>query len=235
MGSDSSSKKPIIKLNHVSKTYHLGEEVVKAVQDVSLEIHQKEYISILGASGSGKSTLMYLIGLLETPSQGKILLNAKDISQLTDIQLSTLRNEYIGFVFQSFNLINKFSVLDNVLLPTKYAKTKLKFNPRKKAEELLKKFGIYDRKDFSPNKISGGQQQRVAIARAIIMNPKIILADEPTGNLDSKTGPEILTLLEKLHHEFHTTIIMVTHEKNIAQRAKRHIYIKDGQLTKKYL
>jgi putative ABC transport system ATP-binding protein len=235
MGNDSAGKKPIIKLNHVSKTYHLGEEVVKAIQDVSLEIHQKEYISILGASGSGKSTLMYLIGLLETSSQGKIFLNAKDISQLTDTQLSTLRNEYIGFVFQSFNLINKFSVLDNVLLPTKYVKTKLKFNPRKKAEELLKKFGIYDRKDFSPNKISGGQQQRVAIARAIIMNPKIILADEPTGNLDSKTGPEILTLLEKLHHEFRTTIIMVTHEKNIAQRAKRHIYIKDGRLTKKYL
>jgi putative ABC transport system ATP-binding protein len=235
MGNDSPGKKPIIKLTAVSKTYHLGEETVKAIQNVSLEIYKKDYISILGASGSGKSTLMYLIGLLETPSQGKIFLNNKNIARLTDTQLSELRNQSIGFVFQSFNLINKFTVLENVLLPTKYAKTKLKFNPRKKAEELLKEFGIYDRKDFFPNKISGGQQQRVAIARAIIMNPKIILADEPTGNLDSKTGPEILGLLEKLHQQFHTTIIMVTHEKNIAQRAKRHIYIKDGQLTKKYL
>ncbi len=235
MAQGKKTNQPIIKLENASKTYYLGDEKVKAVQDVSLEIYKKEYISILGASGSGKSTLMYLIGLLDTPTSGQIFLNNQNISKLTDQQLSELRNEYIGFVFQSFNLINKFTVLENVLLPTQYKKTQLKFNPQKQAETLLKKFGIYDRKDFFPNKISGGQQQRVAIARAIIMNPKIILADEPTGNLDSKTGPEILTILESLHKSFDTTIVMVTHEANIAKRAKKHIYIKDGRLAKKYL
>jgi len=226
---------PLIKLEDVCKTYFLGEEKVKAVDKVSLEIHSKEYISILGSSGSGKSTLMYLIGLLEIPTEGKIILSGKNIAHMTDNNLSKLRNEYIGFVFQSFNLINKFTVLENVLLPSSYSKTKLKFNPEKRALDLLKKFGILDRKDFFPNKISGGQQQRVAIARALIMNPKIILADEPTGNLDSKTGPEILTLIENLHKDFDTTIIMVTHEKNIADRANEKIYIKDGRLVKKYL
>ncbi|MEA3355059.1 MAG: ABC transporter ATP-binding protein [Patescibacteria group bacterium] len=226
---------PIIKLNQVSKTYYLGEEIVKAIDQVSLEIHKKEYISILGSSGSGKSTLMYLIGLLETPTSGQIILNNRDISKLNDDQISKIRNQTIGFVFQSFNLISKFTVLENVLLPTTYAKFNLKFNPQKKALSLLKKFGILERKDFYPNKISGGQQQRVAIARALIMNPKIILADEPTGNLDSKTGPEILKLMENLHQELDTTIIMVTHEKEIAQRAQKQIYIKDGQLNKKYL
>jgi len=230
-----SKNPPIIKLDTTTKTYFLGEEEVKAVVDVSLQIYKKEYISILGSSGSGKSTLMYLIGLLETPSSGKIYLDNKDISKMSDEKLSKLRNEYIGFVFQSFNLINKFTVLENVLLPAKYAKDKLNFNPQKKAEDLLKKFGIYDRKDFFPNKISGGQQQRTAIARALIMNPKIVLADEPTGNLDSKTGPEILKIIENLHKEFDTTIIMVTHEKNIADRAKKKIYIKDGQVADKYL
>lgn len=226
---------PIIKLNQVSKIYHLGDDKVKAVNKVSLEVNKKEYISILGSSGSGKSTLMYLIGLLETPTSGQIILNNKDISKLNDTQISKIRNETIGFVFQSFNLINKFTVLENILLPTTYSKTKLNFNPQKRALDLLSKFGILERKDFYPNKISGGQQQRVAIARALIMNPKIILADEPTGNLDSKTGPEILKLIESLHKEFDTTIIMVTHEHNIAKRAEKHIYIKDGQVNKKYL
>ncbi len=228
-------KKPIIKLDNISKTYYLGEEAVKAVSGVSLEIYQKEYISILGSSGSGKSTLMYLIGLLETPSKGKIYLNNKDVSKLSDNTVSRLRNQYIGFVFQSFNLINKFTVLENVLLPTRYFKNQLSFDPQKRALKILKDFGILDRKDFFPNKISGGQQQRVAIARSLIMNPKIILADEPTGNLDSKTGPEILKLMENLHIKYDTTIIMVTHEKNIAKRAKKMIYIKDGQIAKKYL
>lgn len=226
---------PIIRLNQISKTYHLGEDIVKAVDKVSLEIYKKEYISILGSSGSGKSTLMHLIGLLESPTSGKITLQSKDISKLDDAQLSKIRNSTIGFVFQSFNLINKFTILENVLLPTLYAKTTLDFNPKKRALNLLDKFGILNRKDFYPNKISGGQQQRVAIARALIMNPKIILADEPTGNLDSKTGPEILKLIEDLHREFDTTIIVVTHELAIAKRAKKNIYIKDGQIVNKYL
>ncbi|AKM79195.1 MAG: ABC transporter, ATP-binding protein [Candidatus Beckwithbacteria bacterium GW2011_GWB1_47_15] len=227
--------KPLIDLRNVSKTYWLGETEVKAVSGISLPIYRQEYLSILGASGSGKSTLMYLIGLLEIPSRGKISFNGRDVSKLADAKLSHLRNGSIGFVFQQFNLINKFTVLENVILPTRYSKTRLKFNPKNKARQLLKDFGILDRQDFFPNKISGGQQQRVAIARALIMNPAVLLADEPTGNLDSKTGPEILRLIESLRKKFKTTIIMVTHEKEVANRADKKIYIKDGRLVKKYL
>ena len=225
----------MIELKGVSKTYFLGDTKVKAVDNVSLKIMPNEYLSILGASGSGKSTLMYLIGLLESASSGKILLNGEDISKLSDDKLSTLRNQTIGFVFQSFNLLNKLTVLENVMLPASYLKTKTNFDVKAKAMDLLKRFGLAERQNFYPNKISGGQQQRVAIARALILNPKIILADEPTGNLDSRTGPQILTLIEDLRQEFKTTIIMVTHEKNIAKRANKRIYIKDGRIVKKYL
>ena len=225
----------MIKLQKVSKYYYLGEEEVKAVCDVSLQIKPKEYVSILGSSGSGKSTLMYLIGLLEHPTSGKILLDGKDVSKLSDEELSHIRNSYVGFVFQSFNLINRFSVLENVLLPVKYTKGNIDFNPQERADNLLKKFGIYDRKDFFPNKISGGQQQRVAIVRALMMKPKIILADEPTGNLDSKTGDEILDIMESLNKDFGVTVILVTHEKLVADRTNRKIYIKDGEISDKYL
>ncbi|HJX45598.1 MAG TPA: ABC transporter ATP-binding protein [Patescibacteria group bacterium] len=221
----------MIKLENVSKLYTLGDEQVHAVENVSLSIKEKEYISIIGSSGSGKSTLMYLMGLLERPSSGKIYLDGKDISRLSDNQLSNLRNHYIGFVFQSFNLINRFTVLENILLPTKYAKTQFKFDFTQRALDLAKKFGIYERRNFFPNKISGGQQQRVAIARSLIMNPKIILADEPTGNLDSKTGDEILDLMETLNKEYKVTVILVTHEKDIADRTKRKIYMKDGKIS----
>ena len=225
----------MIELKGVSKTYFLGDTKVKAVDNVSLKIMPNEYLSILGASGSGKSTLMYLIGLLESASSGKILLNSEDISKLSDDKLSTLRNQTIGFVFQSFNLLNKLTVLENVMLPASYLKTKTNFDVKAKAMDLLKRFGLAERQNFYPNKISGGQQQRVAIARALILNPQIILADEPTGNLDSRTGPQILKLIEDLRQEFKTTIIMVTHEKNIAKRANKRIYIKDGRIVKKYL
>jgi ABC-type lipoprotein export system ATPase subunit len=161
----------MIKLQNVNKSYFLGEEEVKAVCNVDLEIKEKEYISILGSSGSGKSTLMYLIGLLETPTSGKIHIEKKDVSELSDDELSRIRNRYVGFVFQQFNLINKFTVYENVLLPTKYAREKVDFDPQKRADELLVKFGIQDRRNFFPNKISGGQQQRVAIARALMMKP----------------------------------------------------------------
>jgi len=225
----------MIKLVDVCKSYFLGEEEVKAVCDINLEIKEKEFVGILGSSGSGKSTLMYLIGLLEHPTSGHIFLEGKDISKLSDEELSKIRNRSVGFVFQSFNLINRFSVFENVLLPTRYAKERLDFDSTKRAEELLRKFGIWDRRNFFPNKISGGEQQRVAIARALIMKPKIVFADEPTGNLDTKTGNEILGILENLNKEFGVTVILVTHEKDVAKRTKRKIYIRDGRIVEKYL
>ena len=224
----------MIKLTNVSKSYYLGEEKVPAVSGISLAIKSKEYISILGPSGCGKSTLMYLIGLLETPTNGKIILDGKDVSQLSDDELSKVRNQHVGFIFQSFNLINKLTVLENVILPTKYAKISINFNPQKRAKDLLRKFGIYHRRHFLPNKISGGEQQRTAIARSLIMNPKIILADEPTGNLDSNTGREILDILGNLNKDLGTTIIMVTHDPSVAKRTQRHVYMRDGKITKKY-
>jgi putative ABC transport system ATP-binding protein len=225
----------MLKLQNVYKTYYLGNEEVHAVDNISLDIKQKEFISILGSSGSGKSTLMYLIGLLEQPTKGKILVEGKDVSKLSDNELSVIRNHFVGFIFQQFNLINKFTVLENIMMPAKYAKEKLDFDPEERALKLLERFNMLDRKDFFPNKISGGQQQRVAIARALLMQPKLILADEPTGNLDSKTGDEILKLLKELNKEDGVTIILVTHDHNIAARTKKTIYIKDGKLVDKYL
>ncbi len=223
----------MIELKNVCKDYIVGGETVRVLHDISLVIKDKEFIGVMGSSGSGKSTLMHIMGFLDTPTSGKIFLNGKDVSKLSDDDLSKVRSEHVGFIFQQFNLISNLTVLENVLLPAIYAKKKINFDYRKKAIELLTRFGIIERKDYLPNKISGGQQQRVAIARALIMSPKIIFADEPTGNLDSKNGEEIMKLLGELNRDFGVTVVIVTHEKYIADKTKRQLFIKDGFLVKK--
>jgi putative ABC transport system ATP-binding protein len=225
----------MIELKNVCKDYLVGNEATRILHNISLTIKEKEFVGIMGSSGSGKSTLMHIMGFLDTPTSGTILLDGKDVSKISDDNLSKIRSQHVGFVFQQFNLINNLTVLENVLLPTIYSKKKFNYDPKEKAKEILTRFGIYERKDYLPNKISGGQQQRVAIARALIMSPKIIFADEPTGNLDSKNGEEIIKLLGELNKEFGVTIVLVTHEKYIANKAKRQLYIKDGFLAKKYL
>lgn len=220
----------MIKLSHVSKEYKLSGESFFALNDVSFEVKEKEFLAILGPSGSGKSTVMHIMGLLDNPTAGTIKINDRDVSKYTDDELSLARNELIGFVFQQFNLINKLSILENILLPTIYARHALPFDPKQRAMELIQKFGLSGKEHSFPNKISGGQQQRVAIARALIMNPKLVLADEPTGNLDTKTGNAILNLLEKLNKEDGVTVVIITHEPDVANRCKRKLYIRDGRL-----
>src|SRR3989339_2129642 len=192
--------KSIISLKSVTKEFVLGDgSVFTALKDVSLEISKGEYSAIIGPSGSGKSTLMHVIGLLDKPTRGEVIINGGDVSRLDDTAISYLRNEFVGFVFQQFNLLNKLTVKENILLPTAYANRKLEFEPLERAEFLMDKFGILSKKDQYPNRLSGGQQQRVAVARALIMKPQLVLADEPTGNLDRKTGTEIINLFEDLN------------------------------------
>jgi len=222
----------MIKLSHVSKIYQIDSDTTfTALDNVSLEIKKGEFVSIIGPSGSGKSTLMHIIGLLDQPSEGDILVNGKTTRTLSDNELSTLRQEFVGFVFQQFNLIHKLTLLENVMLPTIYARKTLPFVPKVKALSLLTRLGIADKAYSYPNKISGGQQQRVAIARALIMSPQLILADEPTGNLDTKTGKEILALLSELNTKDNITMAIVTHDEAIARRATRTIKIRDGKIV----
>lgn len=221
----------MIKLSHVWKEYQLDQELIfSALKDVSLIIKDGELCSIIGPSGSGKSTLMHVIGLLDQPTKGIIEINGKDISKLNDDAISTLRSEFVGFVFQQFNLINKLTVLENILLPTIYARKKMDYDIEEYAHSLTERFGLKEKERSYPNKISGGQQQRVAIARALMMKPKLILADEPTGNLDTKTGQEILALLQELNKKEKMTVVIVTHDKSVAEKTNRHITIIDGKI-----
>ena len=220
----------IIDTRDLWKTYVMGSEEIHALRGVSIEIQAGEYVAIMGPSGSGKSTLMNLIGCLDTPTKGSYLLNGKQVSEMNDNELARIRNEEIGFVFQTFNLLPRASALHNVELPLIYAGVPSK-DRQDRARGALKKVELEDRMMHKPNELSGGQRQRVAIARALVNNPSILLADEPTGNLDSKTGVEIMNLFERLHTTGNT-IILVTHEADIAAQAHRVIHIRDGQVER---
>ena len=224
------SKKEIISIQSVSKIYNLGETVVKALDNVSLSIYDNDYISIMGPSGSGKSTLMNIIGCLDVPTKGKYKFKDELISEMDDNQLANIRNEKIGFVFQTFNLLPKLNAMQNVEVPLIYSSLGRK-ERIERAEEALHIVGLEDRMTHKPNELSGGQRQRVAIARALVNKPSIILADEPTGNLDSKSGNEILKFFAKLHKDGNT-IIMVTHEESVAKLSKRRIDIFDGKIAR---
>ena len=219
---------PIISVRALTKTYQMGTNVVNALQGVDLDISKNEYVALMGASGSGKSTLMNLIGCLDTPTSGHYLLNGKDVSRMEDSELAEVRNKEIGFVFQTFNLLPRLSAQANVALPLVYAGLS-KAERMDRAAEVLTMVGLGDRMDHKPNELSGGQRQRVAVARALINNPSIILADEPTGNLDSKTSYEIIGLFEEIHAAGNT-IVLVTHEPDIAEYAHRIVRLKDGRV-----
>ncbi len=216
----------IIQIRDLKKIYKMGSSVVKALNGVTFEVERNEYIAIMGPSGSGKSTLMNMIGCLDTPTSGEYYLNGSSVSQMDDNELASIRNREIGFVFQTFNLLPRTDCLQNVELPLIYSG--MKSSERKeRARETLDKVGLGDRTHHKPNELSGGQRQRVAIARALVNNPSILLADEPTGNLDSKTGVEIMELFEELYRAGNT-ILLVTHEEDIAEHARRVIRLRDG-------
>ena len=220
----------LIETRDLWKTYQMGDEQIHALRGVSLQINRGEYVAIMGPSGSGKSTLMNLIGCLDTPTKGTYLLNDKEVSQMNDNELARIRNEEIGFVFQTFNLLPRASALQNVELPLVYAGVATR-DRQARARGALEKVELGSRMSHKPNELSGGQRQRVAIARALVNNPSILLADEPTGNLDSKTGNEIMALFARLH-QAGNTIVLVTHEAEIAAYAHRTIHLRDGQVEK---
>lgn len=219
---------PIIRMENITKSYSLGGEVVHALRGVSLQIGKGDFLAIVGPSGSGKSTLMNIIGCLDRPDEGRYILDGKEIDKMIESELATVRNEKIGFVFQNFHLLAKLTALENVELPLLYRGVKTK-ERQKIAYEYLEKVGLKDRARHLPNQLSGGQQQRVAIARALVGTPPILLADEPTGALDSKTSKEIIQLMKQLNEQGHT-IVLITHDWEVANEAKRIVRIQDGQL-----
>ncbi|MBK9564010.1 MAG: ABC transporter ATP-binding protein [Saprospiraceae bacterium] len=223
----------MITLEKISKSYKMGDEIINALKSISLTISKNEYVALMGPSGSGKSTLMNILGCLDSPTSGKYILNDIDVSLMTDSDLAEVRNKQIGFVFQTFNLLPRLSALDNVALPLVYAG----FSKEKriqKAEEALDKVSLSDRMMHKPNELSGGQRQRVAIARALVNDPAIILADEPTGNLDTKTSVEIMGIFERIH-QAGNTVIIVTHEPDIADHAHRIVRLRDGLVETDYI
>ncbi len=221
-------KNSIIELRGIRKVYQMGDEQVEALRNIDLDIARNEFLALMGPSGSGKSTLMNLIGCLDTPSSGSYMLNGKDVSSMNDDELAEVRNKEIGFVFQTFNLLPRISALDNVAMPLVYAGAS-RARREQIAKERLIDVGLADRMHHKPNELSGGQRQRVAIARALVNNPSIILADEPTGNLDTKTSEEILAIFQKIH-EMGNTIILITHENDVAQKAFRIVRMRDGMI-----
>ena len=220
----------IIHIDHISKIYQMGEQEVHAIRDISLDLNENEYVALMGPSGSGKSTLMNILGCLDTPTDGIYHFKGENVSDMTDNELAEIRNREIGFVFQTFNLLPRASALKNVELPLVYSGLSVA-EREDRAIEKLKQVGLEDRMDHKPNELSGGQRQRVAVARALVTNPSIILADEPTGNLDTKTGDEIMKLFNDLWNQGHM-VIVVTHEEEIAQHAKRIIRLRDGLVEK---
>jgi len=217
---------PLIQITNIKRDFVLGNEIVYVLKGIDLEINKGEYVALMGPSGSGKSTLMNLLGCLDTPTSGSYILNGKDVSKMHDDELAEIRNKEIGFVFQTFNLLPRTTALDNVALPMIYAGYS-KSDRIIRAEEVLKQVGLADRMDHQPNQLSGGQRQRVAVARALVNKPSIILADEPTGNLDSKTSEEIMKLFGDIH-KLGNTVIVVTHEEEVAAYAHRVIRLRDG-------
>ncbi len=219
---------PLIKIKNIKRNFSLGDETVYVLKGIDLEINKGEYVALMGPSGSGKSTLMNLLGCLDTPTSGTYILNGKDVSKMRDNELAEIRNKEIGFVFQTFNLLPRMTALDNVALPMIYAGYS-KSERKARAEAVLNQVSLADRMDHQPNQLSGGQRQRVAVARALVNKPSIILADEPTGNLDSKTSVEIMTLFNEIHANGNT-VILITHEEEIAAYAHRVIRLRDGMI-----
>lgn len=230
MNIDDKGNGEIIHLEHIQKSYYIGAEKVSVLRDIQLSVHQGEFISIMGPSGAGKSTLMNILGCLDRPTEGSYVLDGSEVSNLDDNQLAVIRNRKIGFVFQSFNLLPRLSALDNVILPMIYGNVD-KSERKARAEKMLASVGLGDRIDYMPSEMSGGQRQRVAIARALVNHPAIIMADEPTGNLDSKSTSEVMEIFTCLH-ESGKTIILVTHELDVANFATRHVILSDGYISR---